>query len=208
MNYCTWRERKVDEDWCRWGGIRTRRQDSLLPATWPSRLVGALMLHGEDECHLWLNENLHGRKTSSIMTMREQMVETRSWKAARALLQDGHCRVCHERDETIEHLVAGCKVLANSEYLSRHNRALMVMSVAWAKEYKLVGGDAICTKKGGNEERCQKMKGGNSCGVLNSIYVKPQQREDLTWPFRTKRRKKYGFATWHALNNGTLRLKP
>ena len=23
----------------------------------------------EDECHLWLSQNLHGRKTSSIMTM-------------------------------------------------------------------------------------------------------------------------------------------
>ena len=53
----------------------------------------------------------------------------------RGLVQDGRCR-----DETIEHLVAGCKVLANSEYLLRHNRALMTMEVAWAKEYKLVGG--------------------------------------------------------------------
>ena len=55
----------------------------------------------EEECHSWLGQNLHGRKTSSIMTMLEQMVG----------------RVCHERDETVEHIVAGCKVLANSEYL-------------------------------------------------------------------------------------------
>ena len=51
--------------------------------------------------------------------MLEQIVETRLWKAARRLVQDGHCRVCHERNETIDHIVAGCKVLANSEYLSR-----------------------------------------------------------------------------------------
>ena len=31
--------------------------------------------------------------------------ETRSWKAARGLVQDGHCRVCQGRDETIEHLL-------------------------------------------------------------------------------------------------------
>ena len=73
----------------------------------------------------------------------EQMVETRSWKAARGLVQDGRCRVCHERDKTIEHLVDGCKVLANSEYLPKHNRALMVMAVTWVKEYELVGGDVI-----------------------------------------------------------------
>ena len=97
----------------------------------------------EEECHLWLKQNLHGRKTSSIMTMLEQMVETRSWKAARGLTQDKRCRVCYERDETIEHLVAGCKVLANNKYLSRHNRALMIMAVAWVKEYELVSKDTI-----------------------------------------------------------------
>ena len=97
----------------------------------------------EEECHLWLKQNLHGRKTSSIMTMLEQMVETRSWKAARGLTQDKRCRVCYERDETIEHLVAGCKVLANNEYLLRHNRALMIMAVAWAKEFELVNKDTV-----------------------------------------------------------------
>ena len=97
----------------------------------------------EEECHLWLKQNLHGRKTSSIMTMLEQMVETRSWKAARGLTQDKRCRVCYKRDETIEHLVAGCKVLANKEYLSRHNRALMIMAVVWEKEYELVSKDTI-----------------------------------------------------------------
>ena len=37
--------------------------------------------------------------------------------------------------------------MANSEYLSRHNIALMVMEVAWAKEYELVGGDVVCYKE-------------------------------------------------------------
>ena len=101
----------------------------------------------EEECHSWLGQNLHGRKTSSIMTMLEQMVETRSWKVSRGLAQDKQCRVCHERDETVEHIVAGCKVLANSEYLMRHNRALMIMAVNWAKEYELIGNDVIWYKE-------------------------------------------------------------
>ena len=100
----------------------------------------------ENECHLWLSQNLHGRKTASIMTMLEQMVETRSWKAARGLIPDGRCSVCQKRDETVEHRVNGCKVLANSEYLSRHNGALMIMIVAWAKEYELAGGDIVWYK--------------------------------------------------------------
>ena len=31
----------------------------------------------EDECYCWFSQKLHGRKTSSIMTILEQMVETR-----------------------------------------------------------------------------------------------------------------------------------
>lgn len=92
----------------------------------------------EEECHVWLNRSLHGRKTASIITMLEQMVETRSWKVARGLAQDKRCRVCKEKDETVEHLVAGCKVLAGQEYLARHNRALMILAVTWAKENGLI----------------------------------------------------------------------
>ena len=101
----------------------------------------------EEECHVWLSQNLHGRKTSSIMTMLEQMVETKSWKVSRGLAQDRRYRVCHERDETVEHIVAGCKVLANNEYFTRHNRALMIMAVNWAKEYKLVGDEMVWYKE-------------------------------------------------------------
>jgi len=92
----------------------------------------------EEECHAWLNQSLHGRKTASIMTMLEQMVETRCWKVARGLAHDKRCRVCNGNDETVEHLVAGCRVLAGQDYLSRHNRALMILAVNWAKKNGLL----------------------------------------------------------------------
>ena len=58
-------------------------------------------------------------------------------------MEDGRCRVCFQHSETVELLVAGCQKLANSEYLSRHNRALMILAVAWAKEHGLVGQDVV-----------------------------------------------------------------
>ena len=61
-----------------------------------------------------------------MMSMLEQMVEKRTWKVARGLIEDGGCQVCHGHDETVEHLVAGCSFLT-SEYLTRHNRALMIL---------------------------------------------------------------------------------
>ena len=67
------------------------------------------------------------------MSMLEQMAETRAWKKIQR-----KCRLCNEQRETVQHLLAGSKMLANSEYLARHNRALMVMAVAWAKEQNLL----------------------------------------------------------------------
>ena len=72
------------------------------------------------------------------MPMIEQMIETRAWKEARRLTENSQCRLCKEQQETVEHLLDGCKMLASSEYLARHNKALMVMAVAWAKEKNLL----------------------------------------------------------------------
>ena len=68
----------------------------------------------EKECHLWLTQNLNLRKTAAIMAMLEQMVETRSWKQTRGLMEDWRCRVCFQHSKTVEHFVAGCQKLANS----------------------------------------------------------------------------------------------
>ena len=92
----------------------------------------------DKKCNIWLEQNLTPRKTSAIMSMIEQMVETRAWKEVRGLTENNQCRLCKEQRETVQHLLAGCKMLASSEYLARHNRALMVMAVAWAKEQNLL----------------------------------------------------------------------
>ena len=69
----------------------------------------------EQECRLWLKQRLTPRKTASIMTLIEQMVETKGWKVARGLMENGRCRLCGEFNETVEHLVAGCKTIATKE---------------------------------------------------------------------------------------------
>ena len=72
------------------------------------------------------------------MSMLEQMIETRALKAARGLTECCKCRLCNEQKETVQHLLAGCKTIASSEYVIRHNRALVVVAVSWAKEYNLL----------------------------------------------------------------------
>ena len=54
-------------------------------------LQSALYRRQEQECHLWLRQRLTPRKTASIMTVIEQMVETRGSKGARGLIENGRC---------------------------------------------------------------------------------------------------------------------
>ena len=66
----------------------------------------------------------------AIMSMTEQIVETRPWKKVRGFTENSQCRLCSEQRETVKHLLPECKMLASSAYLARHNRACMVMAVA------------------------------------------------------------------------------
>ena len=75
------------------------------------------------------------------MTMLEQIVETKLWKASKRLAKCSKCRLCGQHSEKVAHLLTGCKVLANREYLTRPNRALMILAISWAKEFNLVEKD-------------------------------------------------------------------
>ena len=92
---------------------------------------------------LWLSQNLSPGKTAAIMTVMEQMVEPRLWEEARELIENGRYRICKQHSETVEHLVAGCTKLENSKYLTRHNRAPMILVVASAKQQELMDQEAI-----------------------------------------------------------------
>ena len=96
---------------------------------------------------MWLEQNLMPRETSAIMSVLEQMVETRAWKEVRGLTENSQQRLGKEQRETVRHLLAGCKMLASSEYLVRNNRALMAMAVAWAKEQNLLDQNVKKKKK-------------------------------------------------------------
>ena len=101
----------------------------------------------DPECSAWLNCNMDPRKTASIINLQEQMVETRKWKAIRSLeVKDENCRLCGEYSETVEHVLAGCRVIAGTEYLRRHDNALKVLAVAWCKQQGILNDDVLWYK--------------------------------------------------------------
>ena len=46
---------------------------------------------------IWLVQNLTPRKTSAIMSMVEQIVETRAWKDVRGFAENSQCRLRKEQ---------------------------------------------------------------------------------------------------------------
>ena len=107
-------------------GVKNRRVEEYGTKEQQSKLYRGQ----EQECHVWLSQILNPGKTAAIITM-EANSRTRSWKKASGLKDDGRCRICTQHSEAVEQLVAGCTKLANSEYLTRQNRALMILAVAW-----------------------------------------------------------------------------
>lgn len=78
----------------------------------------------KDWSTLWLSSGeLKGETESLIVAAQDQALNTRyRQKRIHGTRIDGRCRLCHEFDETIDHVVAGCPVLAKKEYIERHDR--------------------------------------------------------------------------------------
>ena len=67
----------------------------------------------EDEYHLWLSQKLIQKEG----ILNHYDARTNGGDIIVESKGIGRCRVCRKIDEIVEHLVAECKVLANSEYL-------------------------------------------------------------------------------------------
>ena len=143
--------RKIDGDWKKVkGGLQEiwkkgkekQREEDLIKKKQQGQSWE--MLKKED--YIWMKSNINPMKTSAIINMQEQMVETKSWKKKRNLIEDNRCRMCGEWEETVQHLTGGCTPLAGKEYLNRHNKALMVLAVAWAKKNQILPEDAVWYK--------------------------------------------------------------
>ena len=74
--------------------------------------------------HQWLQgTGLKGETEGFIIAAQDQSLPTRNYKAK--IVKDGSdpsCRICGKFPETIDHIVGGCPLLAEKEYLIRHDR--------------------------------------------------------------------------------------
>ena len=90
-----------------------------------------------EQTHKWLKSpGLKGETEGLVIAAQDQSLATRSYH--NKIIKDGtdpKCRMCNEFEETIDHIVAGCPVLANTEYIQRHDKAAGYLHWRICKHY-------------------------------------------------------------------------
>ena len=72
----------------------------------------------------WLSINLKGETEGLLVAAQDQAINTRNYQKVICGQQvESKCRLCSQHEETVDHIVSGCEVLAKTEYISRHNEA-------------------------------------------------------------------------------------
>ena len=86
----------------------------------------------------WLSSNLKGETEGLLVAAQDQAINTRNYQKVISDQQvESKCRMCSQREETVDHIVSGCEVLAKTEYISRHNNAAAYLHWSICKDHDI-----------------------------------------------------------------------
>ena len=81
-------------------------------------------LISEEDTFLWLSKgDLKAETESKILAAQDQALNTKYY--ATKILNtetDRKCRLCQQFDETIDHIISACLILAKEQYVKRHDK--------------------------------------------------------------------------------------
>ena len=79
---------------------------------------------GKATTHQWLSSSsLKGETEGFILAAQDQSISTRVYQTR--ILKNGadpNCRLCTEKEETVDHIISACPTIVNTEYLQGHDR--------------------------------------------------------------------------------------
>ena len=87
---------------------------------------------------MWLRKgNLKKETESLLIATQNNAIRTNPNKAKiDKMQQNSKCRLCSEREETINHIIRECRKLAEKEYETRHDRVGKVIQWEMCKNFK------------------------------------------------------------------------
>lgn len=92
--------------------------------------------------HEWLVcGSLFPETEGFMLAIQDQVINTRSY--AKHILNDSGvdsdlCRRCSDAKETIHHIIAGCQVIAQTDYKNRHDKVAKIIHQKIAKQHALI----------------------------------------------------------------------
>ena len=91
-----------------------------------------------DKTRTWLSKSNLKRETESLLiAAQNNAIRTNHIKARiDKTQQNSKCRLCSDRDETINHIISECSKLAQSEYKARHDWVGKVIHWEMCKKFK------------------------------------------------------------------------
>ena len=80
--------------------------------------------HSEEDTFHWLSKgDLKAETESEIVAAQDQALQTKYYATKILSIEtDSKCRLCQQFDETIDHIISACPVLAKEQYTKRHDK--------------------------------------------------------------------------------------
>ena len=86
----------------------------------------------------WLSSNLKGETEGLLVAAQDQAINTRNYQKVTCGQQvESKCRMCSQHEETVDHILSGCEVLAKTEYITRHNKAAAYLHWRICQDYNI-----------------------------------------------------------------------
>lgn len=163
---CVARERVLQEQETK-GSYRQRVKEQRMQQWKNKKMHGQFLRQTEDlvdeeENTKWLVDGYLKKETESlIMAAQEQSLRTR--KIMHAIDHrnvDPKCRLCGQKDETVEHLVSACSKLAQTEYKARHDKVASIVHWHLCKKF------GIQTEKAWYMHKAETVCENDQCKIL------------------------------------------
>lgn len=117
-----------------------------LKTRWKSKALHGRYITAIEEDHIdtgksqaWLRSgNLFPETEGFVAAIQDQVMATRVYRKMilKQLVADIKCRLCGQKEETLDHLLSGCSAMAPKQYLDRHNRVAKIVHIELRKRYQ------------------------------------------------------------------------
>ena len=98
-------------------------------------------LISEEDTFLWLSKgDLKAETESEIVAAQDQALQTKYYATKILSTEtDSKCRLCQQFDETVDHIISACPILAKEQYTKRHGRVCAQLHFNIYKETGTIG---------------------------------------------------------------------